>query len=386
MFGIGKIDLSGVARNAFETVNTIQEEDWVGIKDPSVPNGQLLLSPIQIPMAVQWEGFDIIGSGVFEVSIRRPALNGIPADRRSYDPIARTWIASTVEVFYPEAKFRDYFRSWTGAFQLGLRMTSIGAYPATVKAIHYGYHTIGEFFDYLIKFQLSQFLSVSASILRTVRINGSRFPIPKGFDPIAISNPRAYEVAGGNADKPLTISGGEFVLSAPAIDAVHHIYFEYSVPIDSNNEHIPQIENAPSIFFRNQKNGGLKFLNSMTYISIDRTTTRCLVIPYLHDLILDAIVFGDTSADANAVANKISAKIAETGGFWNPGFNHDCIVQLISPVVPSPSGGSVSSNPVGGMLFSNTLKLKLANLPYGAFYTDTARIEELNSTYNIGAS
>lgn len=380
MFGIGKIDLRAIARSVSEPVNIRQTER--GITLQAAGTGKLLLPPVQITMAARWEGFDVIGSGRFDLSIRRPAILAatVPNFYR-YDSILADWVSSATEVFYAEDEFRAHFQKWRGAFQLGLKMTKVGQVQPIVTAIHYGYHAIGDFLDYLVKFQLSQFLSVSASFLRTVRINGSRFPIPKGFDPNLIVNPRAFEVTGDNQDKPLTISGSEFVLASPVVSAVHHIHFDYKVPIDSNNEHIPQIETVPSVFFRNQESTNLKFLHSKTYISIDRTTTRCLEIPYLSDLMLDVMVFGDTSADANTAANAIASKIAQTGGFWNPGFNHDCIVQLVKSIVPSPGGGSVSSNPTSGMLFSSTLKLKLANLPHGVFFTDAARIESINPEY-----
>jgi hypothetical protein len=380
VFGIGKIDLSAVARNVLTSTNIRQTGRGVMLQ--AAGTGKLLLPPVQITMAAKWEGFDILGSGDFRVSIRRPNANPTDPPRfYAYDVGTGGWVISLTEVFYPEAAFRSQLRHWSGAFQLGLEITAVGSYLPIVTAVHYGYHAIGDFLDYLVKFQLSQFLSVSASFLRTVRINGSRFPIPKGFDPNLIVNPRAFEVTGDDQDKPLTISGSEFVLASPVVSAVHHIHFDYKVPIDSNNEHIPQIETVPSVFFRNQESTNLKFLHSKTYISIDQTTTRCLEIPYLSDLMLDVMVFGDTSADANAAANAIASKIAQTGGFWNPGFNHDCIVQLAKPIVPSPGGGSVSSNPTSGMLFSSTLKLKLANLPHGVFFTDAARIESLNPEY-----
>lgn len=380
MFGIGKIDLRAIARSVSEPVNIHQQPDGVTLQASGT--GKLLLPPVRVTMAVKWEGFDVIGSGNFSLSIRRPQAN--PADPQrfySYDIPTQSWMPSPTEVFYPEADFRVYLQKWSGAFQLGLTMTAVGRYPAIVTAIHYGYHTIGDFLDYLVKFQLSQFLSVAPNLLRTVRINGRNFPIPKGFDPAAIVNPRAYEVTGDNTDKPLAIVGNEFVLATPVNNATHHIHFDYRVPIDTNNEHIPQIETVPSVFFRNQESTNLRFLYSKTFISIDTTTTRCLEIPYLSDLTLDALVFGDTSADANAVANAIASKIARSGGFWNPGFNYDCIVQLIKPIVPSPSGGSVSSNPTSGMLFSSTLKLKLANLPHGSFFSDSERIESITPEY-----
>jgi hypothetical protein len=382
MFGIGKIDLSRDGRSIIAPVNIIQTDQGITLKSPGV--GRLLLPPVQITMAVRWEGLDVIGSGDFELSIRRPAiLAATPPAFYRYDLAIADWVSSPTEVFYPEADFRLHFQKWRGAFQLGLKLTKAGQAPAIVTAIHYGYHTIGDFLDYLVKFQLSQFLSTPASFLRTVRVNGSRFPIPKGFDPAKITDPRAYEVGGDQRDKPLTIDAGEFVLTAAATNAVHHVYFDYQVPIDSNNEHIPQIETVPSVFFRNQVSNNLRFLNSKTYLSIDQTTTRCLQIPYLSDLTLDVLVFGDTNADGNAVANAIATKIAQTGGFWNPGFNYDIIVQLINPIMPSSSGGSVSSNPASGLLFSNTLKLKLANLPHGVFFTDAERIESINPEYSF---
>jgi hypothetical protein len=382
VFGIGKIDLRAIARSVSEPVNITQTDQGLTLKTPGV--GKLLLPPVQITMAVRWEGFDVIGSGSFDLSIRRPSSNPTaPPSFYNYSVGSGEWEPSVVEVFYAEADFRVHFQKWRGAFQLGLKMTKVGQVPAIVTAIHYGYHTIGDFLDYLVKFQLSQFLSTPASFLRTIRINGSRFPIPKGFDPVKIINPRAYEVGGDSQDKSLAISGNEFTLTAPVTNVVHHVYFDYQVPIDSNNEHTPQIETVPSVFFRNQTSANLRFLNSKTYISIDRTTTRCLQIPYLSDLILDVLVFGDTNADANAAANAIATKIAQTGGFWNPGFNYDTIVQLINPVMPTPSGGSVSSNPASGLLFSNTLKLKLANLPHGVFFTDAERIESINPEYSF---
>lgn len=382
MFGIGKIDFRPVARVTVESTNIQQEDDGIALASAAAGVGRALLAPVAIAMVVKWEGLDVIGCGRFDLSIRRPAIlpNTPPAFYR-YDTGIAGWVSSLTEVFYPEATFRLYLPQWRGAFQLNLQITAVGDYPAKVTAIHYGYHTIGDFLDYTIKYQLSQFLSVPVNFLRTIRVNGREFPIPKGFDPNLITNPRAFQVGIESNDSPLIISSNNFVLPAAVVNAVHHIYFDYSVPIDSNNEHIPQIETVPSAFFRGRESTNLKFLNSKTAISIDTQTTRILQIPYLSDLRLDVLVFGDTNADANAVANAMATKIAQTGGFWNPGFNYDCIVQLVKPVVPSPYGGSASSNPNSGLLFSNTLKLKLANMPHGVFFTDTERIERVDPDY-----
>lgn len=311
------------------------------------------------------------------ISIRRPSST---PQYYAYDPVLG-WIESSTEVLYREADFRTWFKQWSGAFQLGIELTPTNNRSPEIREVRYGYHTIGDYTDYTVKYQLSQFLSVPASFVRTARINGSSFPIPKGFDPTLIIDPGAYETAGNNVDKPLAISGTNFTLIAPQTNAVHQVHFDYPVPIDTQNEYIPQIESVPAVFFRNLTTDNLRFLNTRVSISIDEQTTRIVQIPYLSDLKLDVLVFGDTAADANAISEAIARKIASTGGFWNPGFNCECLVQLMSAIVPSPGGGSVSTNPVSGMLFSNTLKLKLGNIPHGAFFTEQPRIESINLEY-----
>lgn len=372
MFAIGSIDLT-YPENILELVNIRSTDTGAILGTPAV--GRFRLPPVNITLAIKWEGFDIFGTGLFGISIRR--LN--PTQYYAHDPVLG-WIESVTEVFYSEADFRAYFREWSGAFQLGIQLTPTRNISPQIREVRYGYHTIGDYADYTVKYQLSQFLSVPASFVRTVRINGSSFPIPKGFDPALIVNAGAYETTGQNIDKPLTIVGIDFLLATPQVNAVHQVHFDYLVPIDTQNEYIPQIESVPAVFFRNLSADNLRFLNTRTSISIDEATTRIVRIPYLSDLKLDVLVFGDTAADANAISQAFTRKIAATGGFWNPGFNCDCLVQLMSSVVPSPGGGSVSTNPVSGMLFSNTIKLKLISVPHGTFYTEQPRIVEVESS------
>lgn len=390
MFAIGNIDLTH-PRNILERVNIRSTETGV-ILDRAASLGRFTLPLVNITLAIRWEGFDLIGSDTENATIAiRSFTDELIPQYFAYDPVLG-WVESNTEAFYPEADFRIWFKQWSGAFQLSLGLnppTANGSTPR-IQAVRYGYHTIGDYTDYTVKYQLSQFLSVPASFVRTVRINGDSFPIPKGFDPTLIINPGAYEVTGRNIDKPLAIANGatgineiaSFTLISPQINAVHQIHFDYPVPIDTQNEYIPQIESVPAVFFRNLSTDNLRFLNTRVSISIDEQTTRIVQIPYLSDLKLDVLVFGDTAADANAISEAMTRKIAATGGFWNPGFNCDCLVQLMSAIVLSPSGGSVSANPVSGMLFSNTLRLKLIGIPHGAFYTEQQRISKSELLYS----
>lgn len=377
MFAIGSIDLTN-PRNLVGSDNLIVTRDR-GVIQVSAGVSTCLLVPVAIPLAIKWLGFDIIGTDSCYISIRQPGTTGFFA----YHPIDG-WIASPIEVFYPENAFRLYFQQWSGGFQLGLKIETIGGNDRLcVRAIDYGFETIGDITDYTLKYQLTQFLSVPASFVRTVKVNGTNFPIPKGFDPTLITAAGAYQISGQPIDKPLTINGENFTLPAAVNNVTHQVHFNYPVSIDTQNEHIPQIETVPCAFFRNIESRNLRFLNTKTAISIDENTTRILEIPYLTDLTLDIMVFGDTAADANAISNAMASKIASTGGFWNPGFNCDCLVQLMAPITLSPGGGSVSTNPFSGMLFSNTLKLKLANIPHGTFTTDLPRTNSFDPRYSI---
>lgn len=380
MFGIGRIDFDLNTPNIVDSEGIWRSSNGLTLKSGSP--GTVILRPIVMTMAIKWEGLDVLGSGTFELCMYRPnPLPGGAPIPQSYNLLDQAWELSTTPVFYSQSVFRGLFSKWGGSFQLGLRITRSGTVPAAVRQINYGFHTVGDLIDYTIKYQLSQFLSVPADFLRTIKVNGRSFPIPKGFNPALILNPGAYEVLGSGVDKPLTINGENFELADPVVNLAHHVHFQYKVPIDSNNEHIPQIERVPSAFFRKQESSNLRFLNYSASISLTDTLVRTIQIPYTSDVLLDILVFGDTNADANSVASAISTKIARTGGFWNPGFNTDCLVQLLKSITLH-SGNSVG-DPASGMLFSNTLKLKLANMPHGVFHTDHERITGFNPEYNF---
>ena len=125
MFAIGKIDLTKQAQTVVSDRDVKITSE--GITTSSSRPGRVLLLPVNITMAVEWAGFDVIGNGEFEVSIRRPSIDVLAPPRfYFFDSILGTWISSPIAKFYSEADFRIYFKAWTGAFQLELKITKAG--------------------------------------------------------------------------------------------------------------------------------------------------------------------------------------------------------------------------------------------------------------------